>query len=227
MCAYVSAFGHELEPTVTRHIPPQYQVIDALLLCHAENPYAKFMGACNDQKVALDQCFRVSGFSCLRLCGGCGWMMLMQHWWVWVGRRGAGPGVCRSVHRGLASMPRTSPVSVCTHTCVSNTLPSRITDTLALRSPPRQPTNRPRRRSGGRPTSRSHAVRTRGRASLRRRRPRRGSSKTAEQDPPVLGGEGWGVGGGVGWESRPPRRDDRVQTQHVHGPTQPSGRYVM
>lgn len=29
------------------------------MVCHEENPYAKFFGACNDHKVALDWCFRV------------------------------------------------------------------------------------------------------------------------------------------------------------------------
>ena len=34
--------------------------MEALQLCHAENPYAKFWGACNDYKYELDRCFRVS-----------------------------------------------------------------------------------------------------------------------------------------------------------------------
>lgn len=29
------------------------------MACHEENPYAKFFGACNDLKLALDQCFKV------------------------------------------------------------------------------------------------------------------------------------------------------------------------
>ena len=33
-------------------------VIDALLECHESKPYGKFIGACNDQKAALDACFR-------------------------------------------------------------------------------------------------------------------------------------------------------------------------
>lgn len=49
------------------------QVIDALLLCHNDNPYAKFLGACNDEKVALDKCFRVR--ACVVGGGGgeCAW----------------------------------------------------------------------------------------------------------------------------------------------------------
>ena len=127
-CAHTSARldtrAHR-HPTYHPHIPP-YQVIDALLLCHAENPYAKFMGACNDQKVALDQCFRVSAELCLVSLFVC--MRVDDAHAALVGRRGAGPGLCRSVHRRLAiqaspksSMPRTLPVSVCTHTCVSST----------------------------------------------------------------------------------------------------------
>eukprot|EP00752_Nemacystus_decipiens_P005899 g5332.t1 len=27
------------------------------MACHEENPYAKFFGACNDLKMALDKCF--------------------------------------------------------------------------------------------------------------------------------------------------------------------------
>ena len=30
------------------------------MACHEENPYAKFFGACNDLKMALDKCFVVS-----------------------------------------------------------------------------------------------------------------------------------------------------------------------
>lgn len=34
------------------------QEIQALLTCHQEHPYAKFWGVCNEQKWALDRCFR-------------------------------------------------------------------------------------------------------------------------------------------------------------------------
>ena len=34
-------------------------VIKALLACHEENPKTKFLGACNDEKTALDKCFKV------------------------------------------------------------------------------------------------------------------------------------------------------------------------
>ncbi|KAL4139325.1 hypothetical protein PRIC2_002822 [Phytophthora ramorum] len=32
--------------------------IKALLECHQDNPYAKFVGACGEVKTALDWCFR-------------------------------------------------------------------------------------------------------------------------------------------------------------------------
>jgi hypothetical protein len=34
------------------------QAIEALTTCHAAHPYAKFWGACNDHKWALDRCLR-------------------------------------------------------------------------------------------------------------------------------------------------------------------------
>ena len=34
------------------------QVVEALVKCHKDNPIAKFWGACNEQKWALDRCFR-------------------------------------------------------------------------------------------------------------------------------------------------------------------------
>lgn len=33
-------------------------MIENLNRCHEENPMAKFFGACNDCKIALDKCFR-------------------------------------------------------------------------------------------------------------------------------------------------------------------------
>jgi len=39
-------------------------VIKALEKCHEDNPKLKFLGACNDEKAALDKCFRVI-YSCL------------------------------------------------------------------------------------------------------------------------------------------------------------------
>lgn len=41
--------------------PPE-QVVEALQLCHEENPWSKFWGACNDAKTDLDRCFRVSPY---------------------------------------------------------------------------------------------------------------------------------------------------------------------
>lgn len=34
------------------------QTIEALIKCHADHPFAKFWGVCNDQKWALDRCLR-------------------------------------------------------------------------------------------------------------------------------------------------------------------------
>lgn len=34
------------------------KVIDAFVRCHEDNPYMKYLGACNDLKVDLDKCFR-------------------------------------------------------------------------------------------------------------------------------------------------------------------------
>lgn len=38
--------------------PPRAQLVELLVQCHDEKPYAKFWGACNDPKVAMDDCFR-------------------------------------------------------------------------------------------------------------------------------------------------------------------------
>ncbi|ETV96113.1 hypothetical protein H310_10750 [Aphanomyces invadans] len=37
--------------------PECQAIVDALRECHAENPYGKFVGACNDMKAALNECF--------------------------------------------------------------------------------------------------------------------------------------------------------------------------
>ncbi|KAF0726858.1 hypothetical protein LEN26_007023 [Aphanomyces euteiches] len=37
--------------------PVCQEIVDALRLCHAENPWMKFTGACNDVKAALNDCF--------------------------------------------------------------------------------------------------------------------------------------------------------------------------
>ena len=44
-----------------RHLPSpsaRAQLVDLLVACHDEKPYAKFWGACNDAKLAMDVCFR-------------------------------------------------------------------------------------------------------------------------------------------------------------------------
>ncbi|KAF0683969.1 Aste57867_24050 [Aphanomyces stellatus] len=37
--------------------PECHEVVEALRLCHADNPWMKFVGACNDPKAALNDCF--------------------------------------------------------------------------------------------------------------------------------------------------------------------------
>lgn len=46
-----------MHPRLDRPHPNCQQVIDDLNNCHVDKPYAKFWGACNDQKAALDKCF--------------------------------------------------------------------------------------------------------------------------------------------------------------------------
>ena len=45
-------------PLVAHRHPECAELIRALEGCHARRPLAKFLGACNDQKIALDKCFR-------------------------------------------------------------------------------------------------------------------------------------------------------------------------
>jgi hypothetical protein len=37
------------------------QEVRDLVKCHDDNPFMKFLNSCNDTKIALDMCFRVSG----------------------------------------------------------------------------------------------------------------------------------------------------------------------
>ncbi|ETV79664.1 hypothetical protein H257_06917 [Aphanomyces astaci] len=37
--------------------PECQALVDELRLCHAEHPYTKFVGSCNDIKAALNECF--------------------------------------------------------------------------------------------------------------------------------------------------------------------------
>lgn len=41
-----------------RNPPARAQLVDLLVKCHDENPYGKFWGACNDEKAAMDWCFK-------------------------------------------------------------------------------------------------------------------------------------------------------------------------
>ena len=47
-----------MHPPLLRPHPQCGHVVKLLVQCHEENKFAKYFGACNDQKVALDQCFR-------------------------------------------------------------------------------------------------------------------------------------------------------------------------
>mmetsp|Transcript_5678 Transcript_5678/g.7194 ORF Transcript_5678/g.7194 Transcript_5678/m.7194 type:complete len:85 (-) Transcript_5678:788-1042(-) len=48
-----------MHPPLFRPHPLCKDVIDALLACHEENPYMKFLGACNNPKAALEHCLRM------------------------------------------------------------------------------------------------------------------------------------------------------------------------
>ena len=47
-----------MHPPLFRPHPQCQEEIKALLDCHKNNPWRKFIGECNDIKVQLDQCFR-------------------------------------------------------------------------------------------------------------------------------------------------------------------------
>lgn len=47
-----------MHPPLGRPHPLCADVVEALMLCHEQNPKMKFFGTCNDAKVALDHCFR-------------------------------------------------------------------------------------------------------------------------------------------------------------------------
>ncbi|GMI20099.1 hypothetical protein TeGR_g8990 [Tetraparma gracilis] len=47
-----------MHPPMQRDHPDCQHVIHALTSCHSLHPYAKFRGACNDEKLDLDLCFR-------------------------------------------------------------------------------------------------------------------------------------------------------------------------
>ena len=48
-----------MHPPLDKPHPSCQGVIDALRKCHEINPRMKFLGACNDEKAALDLCFRL------------------------------------------------------------------------------------------------------------------------------------------------------------------------
>ena len=47
-----------MHPPLDRPHPHCQAVITALRTCHAENPLSKLVGVCNDEKWALDACFK-------------------------------------------------------------------------------------------------------------------------------------------------------------------------
>jgi COX assembly mitochondrial protein 2 len=47
-----------MHPPLDRPHPDCSNFIESLNKCHSENEYAKFWGACNDAKAAMDICFR-------------------------------------------------------------------------------------------------------------------------------------------------------------------------
>ena len=57
-CALFFFFCTRAPPRASATPPRPAQLVDLLVSCHDEKPYAKFWGACNDAKVAMDACFR-------------------------------------------------------------------------------------------------------------------------------------------------------------------------
>ena len=47
-----------MPPPLYRPHPKCAALVDALVECHDANVYGKFWGACNDQKAAMDACFK-------------------------------------------------------------------------------------------------------------------------------------------------------------------------
>ena len=47
-----------MHPPLYRPHPKCAALVDALVECHDNNVYGKFWGACNDQKAAMDACFK-------------------------------------------------------------------------------------------------------------------------------------------------------------------------
>ena len=47
-----------MHPPLHRPHPDCVAFVKALEKCHAEHKFGKFLGACNDAKRAMDQCFR-------------------------------------------------------------------------------------------------------------------------------------------------------------------------
>ena len=47
-----------MHPPLYRPHPKCAALVDALIECHDSNVYGKFWGACNDQKAAMDACFK-------------------------------------------------------------------------------------------------------------------------------------------------------------------------
>ncbi|KAG5188765.1 hypothetical protein JKP88DRAFT_25195 [Tribonema minus] len=47
-----------MHPPLFKPHPMCQEMVEQLVKCHDENPYGKFLGACNEAKTALDKCFR-------------------------------------------------------------------------------------------------------------------------------------------------------------------------
>lgn len=47
-----------MHPPLHRPHPKCEQLVQALIACHDEHPYAKFWGRCNEAKAAMDWCFK-------------------------------------------------------------------------------------------------------------------------------------------------------------------------
>jgi COX assembly protein 2 len=47
-----------MHPPLFRPHPKCEDVVNRLVICHEYNKFSKFIGACNAEKIALDQCFK-------------------------------------------------------------------------------------------------------------------------------------------------------------------------
>ena len=49
-----------MHPPLFKPHPDCEKLVESLVECHKENPYKKFLGACNEVKFTMDECFKVT-----------------------------------------------------------------------------------------------------------------------------------------------------------------------